>query len=64
MKRLERLQKLCCKIQKCKKLGFFDYFGVHVAFHFSTKLRELYLRKQPYWTTKSFVVEGIQRSDP
>ena len=24
----------------------------------------IYLRKQPYCTTKSFVVEGIQRSDP
>ena len=31
MKRLKRLQKLRCKIQKCKKRRFFDYFEVHVA---------------------------------
>ena len=62
MKKLKRLQKLRCKIQNCKKVRFFDYFGVHVAILFLRNC--IYLRKQPYWTTKSFVVEGIQRSDP
>ena len=56
MKRLKRLQKLRCKIQKGKKVRFFDSFGVHVAILFLQDC--IFLRKQPYWTTKSFVVEG------
>ena len=38
MKRLKRLQKLRCKIQKGKKVRFFDSFGVHVAILFFTRL--------------------------
>ena len=37
MKKLKRLQKVGCKIQKCKKVRFFDYFGVHVAILFLYK---------------------------
>ena len=38
MKKFKRLQKLRCKIQKCKEVRFFDYFGVHVAILFFAKL--------------------------
>ena len=60
MKRFKRLQKLRCEIQKCKKSKIVLTFGVHVAILFLQNC--IYLRKQPYWTTKSFVIEGIQRS--
>ena len=63
MKRLKLLQKLRCKIQKCKKSNFFLLFRGPVAILFFLQ-NCIYLRKQSYWTTKSILVEGIQRCDP
>ena len=61
MKSLKFLQKLRWKIQKCKNVRFVDLFVVLEAFFLQNCI---YLRKQPYWTTKSFAVDRIQRFNP
>ena len=63
MKMLESLQKLRCKIQNVKKVGFFLLFWEPCGNSFILQ-NCIHLRKQPYWITETFVVEGIQRSDP
>ena len=56
MKRLKRLQKLRCKKQNVKNKIFRLFWGPCGNSFLKNCLN---LRKQPYWTTKLFVDEGI-----
>ena len=59
--KVERFTKVALENTKCKKIDLLTISWSLLQFFLQNCI---YLRKQPYWTTKSFTVDRIQRFDP